>query len=620
MQKGTINVQAENIFPIIKKFLYSDQEIFLRELVSNAIDATSKLKTLSSRGDYKGELGDTTIDIILDTDNSTLTIRDRGIGMTSAEVEKYLNQVAFSSATDFLKKYKDETNIIGHFGLGFYSAFMVADTVDVVTKSYKKSKAVKWSCNGDPEFTMEDADKKERGTDIILHVSEDSKEFLDKDRIQGLLDKYGKFLPVEIRFGTKTEYYFEGEGEDRIQKTKEVDNIVNNPKPLWKKKPSGIKDEQYKEFYKELYPMSEEPMFWIHLNIDFPFNLTGILYFPKLGNNLELQKNKIQLYSNQVFVTDDVKEIVPEFLLLLHGVIDSPDIPLNVSRSYLQSDSNVRKITSYITKKVADKLKALYKKDAESFKAKWGDIGVFVKYGMLSDEKFYEKGKNFALVANTKGEHYLIDEYLEKIATSQTDKYDKKIVLYTHDEKAHHSYIQSAEAKDYDVVVFNHIIDNHFIQHLEQKLDNVSFVRVDADTTDKLIEKDGEEKSVLDDKQQEKVKSIFTSAVGEQAGLNIELRALGESDHPVMITKPEFMRRMQEMQAIQGMNNMFPETYNVIVNSNHDLVSGRLLKMRDAEKKEDFANYLIMLAKLNQNMLKGEEMSDFINKSLQFMK
>ncbi len=620
MQKGTINVQAENIFPIIKKFLYSDQEIFLRELVSNAIDATSKLKTLSSRGDYKGELGDTTIDIILDTDNSTLTIRDRGIGMTSAEVEKYLNQVAFSSATDFLKKYKDETNIIGHFGLGFYSAFMVADTVDVVTKSYKKSKAVKWSCNGDPEFTMEDADKKERGTDIILHVSDDSKEFLDKDRIQGLLDKYGKFLPVEIRFGTKTEYYFEGEGEDRIQKTKEVDNIVNNPKPLWKKKPSGIKDEQYKEFYKELYPMSEEPMFWIHLNIDFPFNLTGILYFPKLGNNLELQKNKIQLYSNQVFVTDDVKEIVPEFLLLLHGVIDSPDIPLNVSRSYLQSDSNVRKITSYITKKVADKLKQLYKKDTDSFKEKWGDIGVFVKYGMLSDEKFYEKGKNFALVANTKGEHYLIEEYLEKIATTQTDKYDKKIVLYTHDEKAHHSYIQSAEAKDYDVVVFNHIIDNHFIQHLEQKLDNVSFVRVDADTTDKLIEKDGEENSVLDDKQQEKVKSIFTSAVGEQAGLNIELRALGESDHPVMITKPEFMRRMQEMQAIQGMNNMFPETYNVIVNSNHDLVSGRLLKMRDAEKKEDFANYLIMLAKLNQNMLKGEEMSDFINKSLEFMK
>ncbi len=620
MQKGTINVQTENIFPIIKKFLYSDQEIFLRELVSNAIDATSKLKTLSSRGEFKGELGDLTIDIILDSDNKTLTIRDRGIGMNNSEVEKYLNQVAFSSAHDFLKKYKDDTNIIGHFGLGFYSAFMVADTVDVITKSYKKSKAVKWSCNGEPEYTIEDADKKDRGTDIVLHISDDSKEFLEKDRIQGLLDKYGKFLPIPIRFGTKTEYYFEGEGEDRIQKTKEVDNIVNNPKPLWKKKPTGIKDEQYKAFYKELYPMSEEPMFWIHLNIDFPFNLTGILYFPKLGNNLEIQKNKIQLYSNQVYVTDDVKEIVPEFLLLLHGVIDSPDIPLNVSRSYLQSDSNVRKITTYITKKVADKLKQLYKKDEAGFKEKWNDIGVFVKYGMLSDEKFYDKGKNFALLSNTKGEHYLIDEYLEKIANTQTNKYDKKVIVYTHDEKAHHSYIKSAEAKGYDVVVFNHIIDNHFIQHLEQKLENVSFARVDADTIDKLIEKDGEEKSNLDEKQQEKVKSIFTAAVGEQAGLNIELRSLSENDHPVMITKPEFMRRMQEMQAIQGMNNMFPETYNVVVNSNHSLVSERLLKMRDASKKEDFANYLIMLAKLNQNMLKGEEMSDFISKSLEFMK
>ena len=620
MQKGTINVQTENIFPIIKKFLYSDQEIFLRELVSNAIDATSKIKTLSSRGEFKGELGDLTIDIILDTDNNTLTIRDRGIGMTNAEVEKYLNQVAFSSAHDFLKKYKDDTNIIGHFGLGFYSAFMVADTVDVITKSYKKSKAVKWSCNGEPEYIIDDADKKERGTDIVLHVSDESKEFLQKERIQGLLDKYCKFLPVEIRFGTKTDYYFEGEGEDRIQKTKEIDNIVNNPKPLWKKKPTGIKEEQYKAFYKELYPMSEEPMFWIHLNIDFPFNLTGILYFPKLGNNLEIQKNKIQLYSNQVYVTDDVKEIVPEFLLLLHGVIDSPDIPLNVSRSYLQSDSNVRKITSYITKKVADKLKQLYKKDEAGYKEKWNDIGVFVKYGMLSDEKFYEKGKNFALVNNTKGEHYLIEEYLEKIAANQTNKYDKKVVLYTHDEKAHHSYIQSAVAKGYDVVLFNHIIDNHFVQHLEQKLENVSFVRVDADTVDKLVEKDEEEKSNLDEKQTEKVKSIFTAAVGEQAGMNIELRALSENDHPVMITKPEFMRRMQEMQAVQGMSNMFPETYNVIVNSNHSLVSERLLKMRDASKKEDFANYLIMLAKLNQNMLNGEEMSDFISKSLEFMK
>ena len=621
MQKGQINVQAENIFPIIKQFLYSDQEIFLRELVSNAIDATSKLKTLASRGDYKGELGDLTIDIILDKENKTLTIKDRGIGMTSAEVEKYLNQVAFSSAHEFLKKYKDEANIIGHFGLGFYSAFMVGETVEVNTKSYKKSKAVKWTCSGEPEYIIDDSEKKERGTEITLFISDDSKEFLEKDRIQGLLDKYGKFLPIPIRFGTKTEYYYEGEGEDRIQKTKEVDNIVNNPSPLWKKKPAGIKDEQYKDFYRELYPMSEEPMFWIHLNIDFPFNLTGILYFPKLGNNLEIQKNKIQLYSNQVYVTDDVKEIVPGFLLMLHGVIDSPDIPLNVSRSYPQSDSNVRKITSYITKKVADKLKRLYKKDPDGFKEKWGDIGVFVKYGMLSEEKFYDKGKDFALFENTKGEYYLIDEYLDKIAGNQTDKYEKRVVIYTHDAKAHHSYIQSAENKGYDVLVFNHIIDNHFIQHLEQKLEKVSFVRVDADTIDKLVETDKEAKSSLDEKQTEKVKGIFTTAIGEQAGLNVELRALSENDHPVMITKPEFMRRMQEMQAMQGsMGNMFPETYNVIVNSNHNLISERLLKMRDAEKKENFANYLIMLAKLNQNMLKGEEMSEFINKSIEFMK
>lgn len=622
MQKGTINVQAENIFPIIKQFLYSDQEIFLRELVSNAIDATSKLKTLSSRGDYKGELGDLTIDIILDEENKTLTIKDRGIGMTAAEVEKYLNQVAFSSAEDFLKKYKDEANIIGHFGLGFYSAFMVGETVEVNTKSYKKSKAVKWTCSGEPEYIIDDSDKKERGTEITLFISEDSKEFLAKERIQGLLDKYGKFLPIPIRFGTKTEHYSEGEGEDRTQKTREVDNIVNNTSPLWKKKPAGIKDEDYKAFYKELYPMSEEPMFWIHLNIDFPFKLTGVLYFPKLSNNLEIQKNKIQLYSNQVYVTDDVKEIVPEFLLMLHGVIDSPDIPLNVSRSYLQSDSNVRKITSYITKKVASKLKSLYKKDQEGFKEKWSDIGVFVKYGMLSEEKFYDKGIDFALLQNTKNEHYLINEYIDKVSVNQTNKYDKRVLIYTHDEKAHHSYIQSAENKGYDVLVLNHIIDNHFIQHLEQKLDNVSFVRVDADTVDKLVETDAEVKSNLDEKQVEKVKGIFTTAVGEQPGLNVELRPLSENDHPVMITKPEFMRRMQDMQAMQGggMNAMFPETYNVIVNSNHNLISDRLLKMRDAEKKENFANYLIMLAKLNQNMLKGEEMSEFINKSIEFMK
>ncbi len=621
MQKGAINVQAENIFPIIKKFLYSDQEIFLRELIANAMDASSKLRTLSSKGDFKGELGDLTIDIILDKDNKTLTIEDRGIGMTEAEVEKYLNQVAFSSAEDFLKKYKDDANIIGHFGLGFYSAFMVADKVEVITKSYKKSKAVKWTCEGDPEYVIDSADKKERGTQIILHISEDSTEFLEQNRIQGLLDKYAKFLPTPIRFGQKTEYYSEGEGEERTQKTREVDNIVNNTKPLWKKKPAGIKDEDYKAFYKELYPMAEDPMFWIHLNIEFPFNLTGVLYFPKLGNNLEIQKNKIQLYSNQVYVTDDVKEIVPEFLLLLHGVIDSPDIPLNVSRSYLQSDSNVRKITSYITKKVAEKLKRLYKKDTEGFKAKWNDIGVFVKYGMLSEEKFYDKAKDFALFKNTSDEFYLIDEYLEKISEKQTDKSDKRIILYTNDPKAHFSYIQSAKAKKYDVLVFDHVIDNHFIQQLESKLENVSFVRVDSDTVDKLIEKKSKIKSVLNEDQTAKVKGIFTNVIGEESAIKVEMRPLSKKEHPVMITKPEFLRRMQEMQALQGGGmGMFPETYQVIVNSNHELVSERLLKMRNADKKEEFANYLIMLAKLNQNMLTGEEMSDFIQKSIEFMK
>ncbi len=620
MQTGQISVQTENIFPIIKKFLYSDQEIFLRELVSNAIDASNKLKTLSTKGEYKGELGELMIDIILDETNKTLTIKDNGIGMTEAEVKKYLNQVAFSSAHDFLKKHSDDTNIIGHFGLGFYSAFMVADKVDVITKSFKKSKAVKWSCTGEPEFTIEDVTKKDRGTEIVLHVSDDSKEFLDKNRIQSLLDKYCKFLPIQIRFGTKTDYYYEGEGEDRIQKTREVDNLINNTNPLWKKKPNKLKDEDYKNFYRELYPMSPEPMFWIHLNIDFPFNLTGVLYFPKLNNSLELQKNKIQLYSNQVFVTDDVKEIVPEFLLLLHGVIDSPDIPLNVSRSYLQSDSNVRKITSYITKKVADKLKSLHKKDEAAYKEKWDDIGVFVKYGMISEEKFYDKAKNFALLKNVNDECFLIDEYVEKIAALQTDKTDKKVILYTNDAKAHHSYIESAKGYGYDVLKLDHVIDNHFIQQLEQKLDNTSFVRVDSDTVDKLIDKEDAKESVLSEKEVEKVKEIFDAAKGEKSTATIDIRALSPTDLPVLVTIPEFMRRMKEMQMMQGQDmGMFPDSYNIVVNSNHPLVAEKLLKMRSADKKEAFANYLVMLAKLNQNMLKGEEMSDFINKSIEFM-
>jgi molecular chaperone HtpG len=621
MEKGQISVQAENIFPIIKKFLYSDQEIFLRELISNAVDATSKLKTLSLRGDVKDDLGSTTIDIILDSEAKTLTIRDRGIGMTESEVKKYLNQVAFSSAEDFLKKYKDEANIIGHFGLGFYSAFMVADTVDVVTRSYKKSaKAVKWSCDGNPEYQIEFTKKKERGTDIILHISDDSVEFLEKSRIDSLLDKYCKFLPVEIRFGTRTLTEYEGEGEERKAVETEVDNIVNNPNPAWKKRPNNLKDQHYIDFYKEMYPMSQDPMFWIHLNIDYPFNLTGILYFPKLSKTMEFQKNKIQLYSNQVYVTDDVKEIVPEFLTLLHGVIDSPDIPLNVSRSYLQSDSNVRKITSYITKKVAEKLSKLFKKDRQNYQDKWDDIGVFVKYGMISDEKFYDKGTKFSLFKNVDNEFYTIEEYKEKIAVAQKDKYDKTVILYTNNAKEHHSYITSAKNYGYDVVLFDNVIDNHYMQHLEHKLGDVTFVRVDSDTADKLVQKDETKESVLSEKEQEKVKSIFTDSLGDQAGAQIELRALSPEDQPVVITIPEFMRRMKEMQAMQGMDmGALPDSHNVVINTNHPLINSKLMKMKSADKKKDFASYLHMLAKLNQNMLKGEELTTFTKRSIEFL-
>ncbi len=621
MQKGNISVQTENIFPIIKKFLYSDQEIFLRELISNAVDATSKLKTLSAKGDIKGDLGDTKIEVILDIKEKTLTIRDHGIGMSESEVEKYLNQVAFSSAEAFVKKYKDDANIIGHFGLGFYSAFMVADRVEVVTKSYKKSaKSVKWACEGDPKYTLEAGDRKERGTDVILHINDEGKEFLNEGRIETLLNKYCKFLPVEIKFGTKVETTFEGEGEERKELQTEVDNIINNPKPAWKKSPRSLKDEDYRAFYNEMYPYSEPPMFWIHLNIDFPFHLTGILYFPKLGNNLELQKNKIQLFSNQVYVTDDVKEIVPEFLTLLHGVIDSPDIPLNVSRSYLQSDSNVKKITGYITKKVADKLASLYKKDRKAYEEKWPDLGVFVKYGMVSDEKFYNKGTKFALLKNVDGEYFTIEEYTEKIKVTQTDKHDKIVMLYSNNPTEHDSFIQSAKARSYDVLEFDTVIDNHFIQHLEQKLGNVTFVRVDSDTADNLVQKDEVTESVLSEKEQEKVKILFESKVKEP-GATVSLKALSPEDMPIMITRPEFMRRMKEMQSMQGMGmgNM-PDSYNVVVNTNHDLISNKLIKMKSADKKDDLVEHLVNLAMLNQGMLKGVDLTTFITKSIDFLK
>ncbi len=619
MQRGNISVQTENIFPIIKQFLYSDQEIFLRELVSNATDATQKLNTLASKGEYKGKMDDIRIEVILDKEAKTLTIRDKGIGMKEDEVKKYLNQVAFSSAQEFLDKYKEDASIIGHFGLGFYSAFMVADRVDVCTKSYKRgSKAVKWSCDGSPEFTLEEIEKKERGTDVILHIAEDSVEYLEKEKIQGLLDKYCKFLPIEIQFGKTTKTEYEGEGDDMKAIEIEEDNIINNPNPIWKKKPARLKEEDYKAFYKELYPFSPEPLFWIHLNIDFPFNLTGILYFPKLNNSLEVQKNKIQLYSNQVYVTDNVQDIVPEFLMLLHGVIDSPDIPLNVSRSYLQADANVKKITGYISKKVAEKLKSLFKKDRKAYEDKWGDIGVFVKYGMISDEKFHDRTKGIALLKNTEGEHYTFEDYGEKIKDQQTDKFDKRIHIYTNNPSEQHAYIKSAKARGYDVLVFDHIIDNHFAQHLEQKLDKATFVRVDSDTVDKLVQKEDSSESVLTEKEIEKVKTLFSSALGE--GQNIELRNLETTDLPVLITKPEFMRRMQEMQAMQGMDmSAFGDVHNIVVNTNHPLVATKMLKMRSEEKKQKFANYLYMLAKVNQKMLSGEDMSSFMEMSVEFL-
>ncbi len=618
MAKGQISVQTENIFPIIKKFLYSDQEIFLRELVSNAMDATTKLKTLSLKGEAKGDMGDLTIDIILEDD--ALIIRDRGIGMSEEEVMKYLNQVAFSSAEEFLEKYKDDANIIGHFGLGFYSAFMVADKVEVTTKSYKDTPAVRWTCTGDPEFEMDPADKEERGTDIKLYISEDSNEFLKKSRIEELLQKYCKFLPFPVRFGTKEESSWEGEGDDRKEIKTESENIINHKEPLWKKSPSELTDEDYKAFYTHLYPMSMPPLFWIHLNIDYPFNLTGILYFPKVNNSIEIQKNKIQLYSNQVYVTDDVSEIVPEFLTLLHGVIDSPDIPLNVSRSYLQSDSNVRKITSYITKKVAEKLNGLFKEDRKAYEEKWNEINVFVKYGMLSEEKFHDKAEKFALVKNIKDEHFTFEEYKTKIEGVQKDKHDKVIHLYTNAKKEHHSFIESAEAQGYDVLDMDTMIDTHFMQHMEQKLDAVTFVRVDSDTVDNLVQKDETRESVLSDKEQEKVKTIFTAILPEAGGPHLDMKALAPSDYPVIVTKPEFMRRMQEMQQFQNMGTgPMPEFFNVVVNTNHPMIAEKLIKMKGKERKEKFASYLYDLARLNQNMLKGEEMSSFIKKSLEFV-
>ena len=624
MQKGNISVQAENIFPIIKQFLYSGQEIFLRELVSNAVDATTKLKTLAAGGKVEGDIGDTTIEIIVDKEAKTLTIKDKGIGMSEEEVMKYLNQVAFSSAQDFLEKYKNESSIIGHFGLGFYSAFMVADKVDVVTKSYvEDAEAVTWSCTGDPEYTLDKNDKTERGTEVILHISEDSVEYLEDSKIEGLLTKYCKFLPVPIKFGTKQDYSKNvepKEGEEAAEQEEVfVDNIINGVAPLWKKLPADLTDEDYKSFYNELYPFSAPPLFWIHLNIDYPFNLTGVLYFPKVSNTLEVQKNKIQLYSNQVYVTDDVKEIVPEFLTLLHGVIDSPDIPLNVSRSYLQSDRNVKKITGYITKKVADKLGELFKEDRKSYEEKWDDIGIFVKYGLISDEKFYKRALPITLMKNVDGEYFTLEDYKTKIKENQTDKHNKVVCLYTNAPEEHDSFIQSAKNRGYDVLELGTVLDNHFMQNLESKGQELTFIRVDSDTVDNLVQKDEVTASVLSEKEEESVKTVFKAVVGEKGG-NVETKALSPEDQPIIITKPEFMRRMKEMQAMQGMAMAnFPDTYNVVVNTNHPLVADKILNGKEEEQK-DLAKYLYDLALLNQNMLKGADLTSFINKSLTFIK
>ena len=625
MQKGNISVQTENIFPIIKKFLYSDQEIFLRELIANAVDATTKIKSLVSKGEYKNELGDLTIEIKIDKEAKTLTISDKGLGMSEEEVGKYLNQIAISSAQEFVEKYKDESNIIGKFGLGFYSAFMVADKVEVHTMSWQEGeKAVIWTCEGSPDFTIKRGKRKDRGTGITLHISEESNEFLEEGRIGELLNKYCKFLPVEIKFGTKKETIEEGEGDDKKETEFEVDNIINNPAPAWKKSPSELTDEGYKNFYQELYPHTfEQPLFWIHLNIDYPFDLTGILYFPKLNNTLEVQKNKIHLYCNQVYVTDEVKEIVPEFLTLLHGVIDSPDIPLNVSRSYLQSDSNVRKITGYITKKVADKLNDLFKNEREDFEKKWNDLGVFIKYGMLSDEKFNDKAMDFVLLKDVDSKLHTVKDFQEKVKETQTDKHDRTILLYTHNQEAHHSIIEGAKNRGYEVLVMNHPLDAHFMQHLETKTGKVTFVRVDSDTLDNLVQKDETKESVLSEKEQETVKTVFEAAAKGKEGSTIELKSLAPDDPPVQITRNEFMRRMKEMQALGGGGGFgggMGDFYNVVVNSNHPMIAEKLLTKEEGEAREAFGKHLLDLALLSQGMLKGADLSAFINKSLDFVK
>ncbi|MEI6684398.1 MAG: molecular chaperone HtpG [Bacteroidota bacterium] len=635
MQKGKINVQTENIFPIIKKFLYSEHEIFLRELVSNAVDATQKLKTLAALGKFNGDISDLTIEITLDPEKKTISVRDKGIGMTSAEVDKYINQIAFSSAEEFIKKFKTKSEsemnaIIGHFGLGFYSSFMVSEKVEIITKTYQKkdSAAVHWECDGSPDYTMDDSDKKDRGTEIILHIADDSKDYLEEHTLLGILKKYCKFLPVPIQFGTeKTWETIEGEKDEKgNDKRVEVEKprIINNTSPIWKKKPVDLKDEDYKSFYHELYPYSfDEPLFWIHLNVDYPFNLTGILYFPKVKRNLEVQKDKIQLYCNQVFVTDSVEGIVPDFLTLLHGVIDSPDIPLNVSRSYLQSDPNVKKISNHITKKVADKLESLFKESRPEFETKWDDIKVFIEYGIISQPDFYDRAKKFCLLKNVDSKYFTFEEYEAHVKPAQTDKDGQVIYLYATNQHEQYSFIESVKTRGYDVLMMDGILEAHFINTLEQKLEKTRFTRVDSDTVDKLIRKDDVLPSKLNEEEQKSVKEMMEKQIDAKK-FTVTFESLSETDLPLIITQNEFMRRMKDMSALGGgggygfMGEM-PENYNLIVNSNNPIV-GKLLTEADGEKQSSTIKQLFDLALLAQNMLKGRDLAEFIKRSTEQMR
>ena len=632
-RKGNINVQTENIFPIIKQFLYSDNEIFLRELVSNAVDATQKMKTLKNIGELKTDINKLRVEVILDKEAKTLTIRDNGIGMTADEVDKYINQIAFSGAEEFVNKYKDadkKNSIIGHFGLGFYSAFMVAKEVEIISKSQQpNSLPVKWVCDGSPNYLMDEAKKKTKGTDVVLHISDDSSEFLEEARISQILNKYCKFLPVEIKFGTKTEKIDDPKGkkdkDGNVLKIDKVsDNIINNTKPAWTKTPSNLKENHYKEFYRELYPMEfSDPLFHIHLNVDFPFNLTGILYFPKLKNNLEVQKNKINLYSNQVFITDNVENIVPEFLTLLHGVIDSPDIPLNVSRSYLQADGNVKKISSHITKKVADKLAQMFKKDRKDFEQKWDDVKVFIEYGMLTEEKFFDKANDFALYKNTNDEYHTFSEFLEKVKEPQKNKDGKTIILYTNDKKEQHSFVKTSTDKGYEVLELGGPLISHLIGKLESTNSDVQFSRVDADIIDKLIEKEDSNVSKLSEKEQEKLKKMIEEQLDKEK-FTVQIQNMSVSDSPVVITQSEFMRRMKEQQQLSGGGGMqmfgsMPESYNLSVNSNHDLIN-KIFSEKTKKKRVALIKQVLDLALLSQGMLKGEDLTGFISRSVNLIK